>query len=48
MVTMDASRRVIENGAVAVRGQRIAAVGTKAEIDKRFQPKQRIDDPARF
>ena len=43
---MDAQRRVIENGAVAIRGARIAAVGTRAEIDKRFQAKSRIDEPA--
>ena len=46
VVTMDAQRRVIANGAVAIRGARIAAVGTRAEIDKRFQSKQRIDEPA--
>jgi 5-methylthioadenosine/S-adenosylhomocysteine deaminase len=45
VVTMDASRQIIENGAVAIQGVRIAAVGTKAEIDKRFQPKSRIDSP---
>ena len=45
VVTMDASRRIIENGAVAIQGVRIAAVGTRAEIDKRFQPKSRIDSP---
>ena len=38
VVTMDACRRVIENGAVAVQGDRIVAVGTRAEI-KGFQPK---------
>jgi 5-methylthioadenosine/S-adenosylhomocysteine deaminase len=37
--------RVIENGAVAVRGDRIAAVGSRSEIDRRFQPKQRLDRP---
>jgi 5-methylthioadenosine/S-adenosylhomocysteine deaminase len=46
VVTMDPQRRLIENGAVAVRGERIAAVGTRAEIERRFQPKQRIDRPA--
>ncbi|MDQ6663474.1 MAG: amidohydrolase family protein [Acidobacteriota bacterium] len=45
VVTMDAQHRLIENGAVAVRNERIVAVGTKSEIDARFQPKQRIDDP---
>jgi 5-methylthioadenosine/S-adenosylhomocysteine deaminase len=45
VITMDAQRRVIENGAVAVRGERIVAVGTKVDIDRRFQPKQRLDRP---
>jgi 5-methylthioadenosine/S-adenosylhomocysteine deaminase len=45
VITENAQRRVIENGAVAVRGERIVAVGTKAEIDARFQPKQRLDRP---
>lgn len=45
VVTMDGARRVIENGAVAVRGERIVAVGTRAEIDRRYQPKQRLDRP---
>jgi 5-methylthioadenosine/S-adenosylhomocysteine deaminase len=43
VVTMDGQRRVIENGAVAVRGERIVAVGLKSEIDRRYQPKQRLD-----
>ncbi|MDQ6699750.1 MAG: amidohydrolase [Acidobacteriota bacterium] len=43
---MDPQRRVIENGAVAIRGDRIAAVGTKTELDRRFQPNQRLDRPA--
>jgi 5-methylthioadenosine/S-adenosylhomocysteine deaminase len=45
VITMDTQRRVIENGAVAVRGERILGVGSKAEIDSRFQPKQRLDRP---
>src|SRR4249919_2756117 len=45
VITMDSQRRVIENGAVAIRGDRILAVGAKAEIDARFQPKQRLDRP---
>src|SRR6202140_2628637 len=45
VITMDAQRRVIENGAVAIRADRIVGVGTKAEIDARFQPKQRLDRP---
>jgi 5-methylthioadenosine/S-adenosylhomocysteine deaminase len=45
VITEDPRHRVIENGAVAIRGERIAAVGTRAEIDARFQAKQRLDRP---
>jgi 5-methylthioadenosine/S-adenosylhomocysteine deaminase len=45
LITEDARHRVIENGAVAIRGDRIIGVGTKAEIDGRFQPQQRLDRP---
>ena len=45
VLTMAAPRRVIENGAVAVRGERIVGVGTKREIDRRFQARQRLDRP---
>jgi 5-methylthioadenosine/S-adenosylhomocysteine deaminase len=42
---MDPTNRILENGAVAIRGDRIAAIGSKAEIDRRFQPRQRLDLP---
>ena len=45
VVTMDAQRRLIPNGAIAVRGERIVGAGTKAEIDRAWQPKRRIDKP---
>src|SRR5271165_6246531 len=45
VVTMNAQRRVIENGAVAIRGDRIVAVGARAEIDRAWQPAHRIDRP---
>ena len=45
VITMDARHRVIENGAVAVRGDRIVAVGSKTEIDARFQAARRLDRP---
>jgi 5-methylthioadenosine/S-adenosylhomocysteine deaminase len=45
VVTMDPQRRVIENGAVAIVGDHIAAIGTRAEIDRAWQPKQRLDRP---
>ena len=43
VVTMDGQRRVIRNGAVAIRGERIVGVGTRAAIDRDWQPKKRID-----
>src|SRR5258708_3254965 len=36
VITMDSQRRVIENGAVAVRGNKIVAVGTAAEIKAKY------------
>src|SRR5579863_4677757 len=45
VLTVAGPRRVIENGAVDVRGDRIDAVGTRADIDRRFQAKQRLDRP---
>jgi 5-methylthioadenosine/S-adenosylhomocysteine deaminase len=45
VVTMDAQRRVIENGAVAIQGDHIAAVGPRAEIERRFPAGRRLDRP---
>ncbi len=45
VITEDPAHRVIENGAVAIRGDRIVGVGTKAEIAAKFQAKQRLDRP---
>lgn len=45
VVTMDGGRRVIENGAVAVRADRIVAVGTLSDIETKFQARQRIRTP---
>src|SRR5271165_1525240 len=45
IVTMDAQRRVIENGAIAIRADRIIDVGTRDAIDRAYQPKQRLDRP---
>lgn len=42
-MTMDAQRRVIEDGAVAVAGGRIVAVGTRAEVSRRFTAREVID-----
>jgi 5-methylthioadenosine/S-adenosylhomocysteine deaminase len=45
VITEDARHRVIQNGAVAVRAGRIVGVGTRSEIDSRFQAQQRLDRP---
>lgn len=45
VVTMDTQRRVIENGAVAISGDHIVDVGPRAQIDKAYSPKQRLDRP---
>jgi 5-methylthioadenosine/S-adenosylhomocysteine deaminase len=43
VITVDGDRRVIEGGSVAVRGDRIVAVGTSAELRARYDAKQVID-----
>ena len=43
IVTMDGSRRVIENGGVAVKGGRIVAVGATAEIDRNYAAREVIN-----
>jgi len=43
VITMDDGRRVLENGAVAIAGDRIAAVGTAADLRARFRATRVID-----
>ena len=43
VVTMDENHRVIENGAVAIRGDKIVAVGTKPEVARRYRGARVID-----
>jgi 5-methylthioadenosine/S-adenosylhomocysteine deaminase len=43
VVTMDASRRLIEDGAIAVSAGRIAAVGTLKEVTAQFTARETID-----
>jgi len=45
VVTMDAQHRLIENGAVAIRGERIVGIGPRAGIERRFQASHRLDRP---
>ena len=43
IVTMDATRRVIEDGGIAVAGGRIVAIGSRAEIEGGYRSRQRVD-----
>jgi len=43
LVTLDATRRIITDGAVAIRGDRIAAIGKTSELTSRFDADARID-----
>jgi 5-methylthioadenosine/S-adenosylhomocysteine deaminase len=45
VVTMDASHRVIDNGAVAIAGDHIVDVGTRAEIDQKYSAPEYLDRP---
>jgi 5-methylthioadenosine/S-adenosylhomocysteine deaminase len=45
VVTMDAQRRIIENGAIAIRTDSIVAVGSRADVDRACQAKRRIERP---
>ena len=45
VVTVDRQHRIIENGALAVLDGKIQAIGTAAEINRRFQPRSRLDRP---
>ncbi len=42
VVTMDGARRIIENGAVSIQGERIAAVGSASELAERYRPAREI------
>ncbi|MGH8286228.1 MAG: amidohydrolase family protein [Steroidobacteraceae bacterium] len=43
IVTMDAQRRIIADGALAIQGDRIAGVGRRRDIEERFDAAEVID-----
>jgi 5-methylthioadenosine/S-adenosylhomocysteine deaminase len=43
VVTMDAPRRVIEDGSIAVKGGRIVSVGPRAEVEAKYTARERVD-----
>jgi 5-methylthioadenosine/S-adenosylhomocysteine deaminase len=45
VITMDSQRRVIENGAVAIQGEKILAIGPRSEIERQYQARQHVDRP---
>lgn len=48
VITMDRERRIIEDGAVAVKDNRIADVGTTKDLEAKYQAKEVIDASKRF
>jgi 5-methylthioadenosine/S-adenosylhomocysteine deaminase len=47
IVTMDAARRVIDDGAVAISAGKIVAVGKRADVERRFAGREVIDATGR-
>lgn len=43
VLTIDAERRIFEDGAVAIRGDKIVEVGESQELKKRYSAKENID-----
>jgi 5-methylthioadenosine/S-adenosylhomocysteine deaminase len=48
IVTMDGSRRLIDNGAIAVGRGRVVAVGERAEIEKKYSARETVDASGRL
>lgn len=45
VITMDSERRIIQDGAVAVKDKKILAVGTRADLQKDYQAAQLLGGP---
>jgi hypothetical protein len=48
ILTIDSQDRIIENGAVAIRGDQIVAVGTSSELDSRYKAGRTINAGGRL
>src|SRR5712671_1378720 len=48
VVTMDADRRILEDGAIAAKGDVILAVGTRAQIESKYSARTHIDAKGRL
>ena len=47
VLTMDDQRRILDDGAVAIRGREIVAVGPTAELQAAYAPARAIDGSGR-
>jgi len=48
VVTMDGARRILDDGAIAVRGDAIVAVGPRAEVEGKYRAARRINATGRI
>src|ERR1051325_5480060 len=47
IVTMDQTRRIIDDGGIAITGGRIVALGSRAEIERDYTSRQRVNAAGR-
>jgi 5-methylthioadenosine/S-adenosylhomocysteine deaminase len=48
IITMDGVRRILEDGAIAIRGDSILAVGRRAEVEAKYSAARRVDARGRI
>lgn len=48
VLTLDGERRILTDGAIAIKGDRIAAVGKTADVRKKYEGKKTIDASTRL
>ncbi|MCX6056554.1 MAG: amidohydrolase [Chloroflexi bacterium] len=48
LISMDAGLSIIQDGAIAIEGSRIAAIGTTSTLESQYQPQQIIDASGMF